>query len=108
MYLQNIIIELMPEYECITVDTKEKLERLSPVPQERKIYLFDFRKNSGGTQMEGSWEDIYMFDKIKFKIFLYDENYTVIPKTIITNSDLSILTDIKDYMKMFFLMYHSI
>jgi hypothetical protein len=98
------LLELMPEYEVIRVDTKEKFENLQKF-QERKIYLFDFIRISKETKLPEKfplWEDIDKLDEIKFKIFLYDENTKKIPGALLTRADLILMGELRDYMSMFF------
>ena len=92
------ILELMPEYEVLVINMKEKIEDLHKF-QDKKIYVFDFRKIPGKFP---SWEDIDKFDEIKFKLFLFDEDMKRIPGALLTRSDLILLEELKDYMSMFF------
>lgn len=92
------ILELMPEYEVILIDTKQKFEELKI--ENRKIYLFDCR--NWGSEKYPLWEDIDKLDEIKYKIFMYDENTKRIPRALLTKADLIILEELRDYMTMFF------
>jgi hypothetical protein len=96
------ISELMPDYELINIDTKEKFDTvcLGKPQLDQKIYMFDFRDVRGGKFP--MWEDIDRLDAIKYKIYLYSECANTIPKSLITRADLLILSDIKDYMSSFF------
>jgi hypothetical protein len=101
------LIELMPEYPVIVIDSRKKFEELQKF-QQRKVYVFNFTmlpETDSVYPVTGIfpfWEDIDRLDEIKFKIFLYNENTKKIPGALLTRADLILMGELKDYMSMFF------